>query len=262
MGAKLFDRGSGPPLVVIPGLQGRWEWTRPTLVELARTCRTISYSLAGDIGSGRRFDRSSGFDGHLTQLDAVLDDAGLTRAAICGVSFGGLVALRYAAHRPDRVSALVLVSAPGPRWRPSDRQAKWLASPWISAPLAAASFPLRVWPEIRQALPKRQRLRFSVEQALRCAAAPAIPPLMSRRIDEAAAIDFVADCARVRAPTLVISGEESLDQVVPVRSTRAYATAISGASYVMLERTGHLGLLTQPRKFAGLVSEFVHAHYP
>ena len=257
----MFDSGSGPPLVVIPGLQGRWEWTRPTVLELAKTCRTISYSLSGDIGSGRTIDPELGFDTYVAQLDAVLDGAGLSRSALCGVSFGGLVAVRYAALRPERVSALVLVSAPGPGWNPSERQTRWLASPWISAPIAAISSPLRVWPEIRRALPKHERLRFSVAQTLRCAAAPMIPPLMSRRVREAAAVDFAADCRHVRAPTLVITGEESLDQVVPVRSTRTYVTAIPGTTYVILEGTGHIGLLTQRARFAAVVSEFVHAHH-
>ena len=48
----MFDRGSGPPLIVVPGVQGRWEWMQPALIALSRSCRTISYSLCGDIGSG------------------------------------------------------------------------------------------------------------------------------------------------------------------------------------------------------------------
>jgi pimeloyl-ACP methyl ester carboxylesterase len=233
---------------------------RGTLEELATSCRTISYSLSGDIGSGRRNDPDRGFENYAAQLDEVLDGAGLGCSAVCGVSFGGLVALHYAALRPERVSALVLVSAPGPGWNPSDRQTRWLASPWLSAPLVAMSAPLRMWPEIRSALPGAERLRFSIGQTLRCAAAPMVPPLMSRRVRDAARVDFMADCRRVHAPTLVIAGEESLDQVVPVRSTRAYATAIDGAAFVTLDGTGHLGLLTQPKRFAALVSEFVHAY--
>ena len=27
----MFDRGNGPPVVVVPGLQGRWEWAKPAL---------------------------------------------------------------------------------------------------------------------------------------------------------------------------------------------------------------------------------------
>ena len=37
----MFDRGSGPPVIVIPGVQGRWEWMEPALRVLSTTCRTI-----------------------------------------------------------------------------------------------------------------------------------------------------------------------------------------------------------------------------
>jgi pimeloyl-ACP methyl ester carboxylesterase len=50
-------------------------------------------------------------------IDRMLDRAGERRAAIVGVSFGGLIATRYAARRAGRVSALsVLVSTPPPRF--------------------------------------------------------------------------------------------------------------------------------------------------
>ena len=47
----MMDEGTGPPVIVIPGIQGRWEWMRPALRALVPTCRTISYSLAGDAGA-------------------------------------------------------------------------------------------------------------------------------------------------------------------------------------------------------------------
>ena len=92
-------------------------------------------------------------------------------------------------------------------------------------------------------------------------AAPIVPPLMASRIRCAAAIDFQKDSADVRAATLVLTGEESLDRVVPVTSTRAYASLIPGAEYMVLSGTGHIGVLTQPGKFADIVTGFVHAHH-
>ena len=257
----MFDRGRGPALVVVQGVHGRWEWMKPALLQLARSCRTISYSLPGDFGSGERPDVDQGFDMYLNQLDAVLDRAGVTQVALCGVSFGGCVALRYAATRPDRVTSLVLVSSPAPGWKPNPQQARWLASPWMSAPAFVATSPLRVWPEVRAALPSwSARLGFFVRQGLRSARAPMIPSLMAERISLAQQIDFAADCARIRVPTLVLTGEEPLDRVVPVAITRSFCTLIPGAELNVLERTGHLGVLTQPSRFADAVGQFVHAH--
>jgi pimeloyl-ACP methyl ester carboxylesterase len=257
----MFDRGEGPALVVVQGLHGRWEWMKPALIALAEGCRTISYSLRGDIGSGERLDPEQGFDNYLRQLDAILDRAGLARVALCGVSFGGFVALRYAATRPDRVTSLVLASSPAPGWKPNAQQARWLAKPWMSTPAFVATAPMRVWPEVRAAFPTwSSRLGFFVRQGLRSALAPMIPSLMAERISLAQQTDFAPDCSRIRVPTLVLTGEEPLDRVVPVSSTRSFCTLIPGAESGVLERTGHLGAMTQPSRFADVVGKFVHAH--
>ena len=263
-GARVvFDQGNGPALVVVQGLHGRWEWTRPALRQLSARCRTISYSLCGDIGSQRRIDGSIGFDNYVEQLDDILNRAGLQRAAICGVSFGGFVAVHYAALRRERVSALILASAPGPGFQPNSQQARWLARPWVSTPGFVVSAPLRLWPELTASFPAvGRRIGFLVRQGVRCATAPMLPPLMSSRIRTAAAVDFEADCRLIEIPTLVVTGEEGLDRVVPVASTRRYTSLIAGAQHKTLARTGHMGVLTQPAEFADIVSEFVHAHHP
>lgn len=259
----MFDQGSGLPLVVVPGVQGRWEWMTPALRELAKRCRTVSYSLCGDFGSGTKPDPSLGFESYLRQLDTVLDRAGVARAAICGVSYGGFIALRYAATRPERVSALILVSAPAPGWVPSARQRRYVARPWLSAPAFALNAPVRLWPEIHAAFPRwLNRVSFLISHGARAVAAPMIPRLMAERVTLQQGIDFSGDCTRVKAPVLVVTGEPPLDGVVPVEVTRSYTSLIPGARCAVIERTGHIGMLTKARQFAELTGEFVkqHAH--
>jgi pimeloyl-ACP methyl ester carboxylesterase len=201
-----------------------------------------------------------GFENYLRQLDSVMDEAGVERAAICGVSYGGLVALRYAATRPERVSALILVSSPAPGWTPTAQQQRWIARPWISTLPFVATSPGRLLPEIAAALPRwRDRVAFSARHVLRITAAPIKPPLMASRITWTQQMDFAPDCARVKAPTLVITGEERLDRVVPAAVTRRYATLVADARHETIERSGHIGLLTRPERFASLVCEFVEA---
>jgi pimeloyl-ACP methyl ester carboxylesterase len=259
---RIFDRGHGPAVVMIQGLHGRWEWTKPALEELSKRCRTISYSLCGDIGAGAsRPDPSQGFDSYVQQLETVLDRAGVRDASICGVSFGGLVALRFAATRPERVRSLIIASSPAPGWKPNARQTRWLSRPWTSTPEFVVSAPWRIWPEVQSALPTLgARLGFFVLQGVRAASAPMIPSLMAERIHQSQQLDFAADCSHIRVPTLVVTGEEGLDRVVPVSSTRTFCSLISGAECEVLERTGHLGVLTKPSRFAELVGNFVHAH--
>lgn len=246
---KIFDEGGGPPIVVIPGVQGRWEWMRPALRALSAHCRVISYSLAA----------AKTFDELIAQVDGVLDRCGAPTAAICGVSFGGLVATKYAAVRAERTAALVVVSAPAPEWTPSPVQARYLASPWRSTPAFLASSPGRMWPEIAAAIDGwPSRLGFCVEHMARIAAAPIVPAQMAARMTLHPGAGMCADCARIHARTLVVTGEPALDHVVPVDSTRQFVGLIDGARYVMMERTGHLGLVTQPERFARIVGDFVN----
>ena len=44
----MIDRGNGTPIVLIPGLQGRWEWMRPAVDALARHHRVITFSLCDE----------------------------------------------------------------------------------------------------------------------------------------------------------------------------------------------------------------------
>jgi 3-oxoadipate enol-lactonase len=257
----MFDQGSGPAVVVVPGVQGRWEWMEPALQALRSDCRVVAYSLCGDAGSGMTPDPARGFDNYLQQLDGVLDRAGLMRAALCGVSYGGFVALRYAAMRPERVSSLILVSAPAPGWTPSARQRWYLSRPRLSWPVFVIAAPLRIWPEIVSALPSwRARLRFAIVHGMRVLMAPMVPSLAAGRVAAQQAEDFGADAARVKAPTLLITGEDDLDQVVPPAASRRYLAMIAGARYHKLDGTGHIGMLTRPQRFARIVSSFVHAH--
>ena len=106
---QIIERGSGDPVVLIPGLQGRWEYVRPAVDALGAYFRVLTFSLADEPSAGASFDRAPGIDGYARQVEAVMSDRGIDRAAICGVSFGGLVALRAVARTPARAGALVLV---------------------------------------------------------------------------------------------------------------------------------------------------------
>jgi pimeloyl-ACP methyl ester carboxylesterase len=256
----VIDLGQGDPIVLVPGVQGRWEWMAPAVRAVSRSARAISYSLAGDPGSGRIVNPRLGFETFTRQLGALLDRLGLERASMCGVSLGGLIALHYAAGHPQRVSALVLVSAPGPSWRPDRRSSRYMRHPLPLAPMFIARSPLRMWPEIAAAHGSlAARLRFSATHVARILAAPMSPKRMAERVRFAGHVDLLADCAQLQAPTLVVTGEPALDRVVPVESTREYLQRIPGSRGVVLERTGHIGLVTRPDRFAAIVTEFVRS---
>lgn len=246
----MIDVGSGPPLVLIPGIQGRWEWMKPAIDALAKDWRVIACSLPSEVHD---------FESFVAHIDNVLDAAGIRTAVLCGVSFGGFIALRYAARRPDRVRALILVSAPGPRWKPKPKLVRYMDWPTLSSPLFFLGSVGRFWPELRVTYPDlRSRLGFCAATIARIVAAPAVPSRMSRRARLAAAERFETDCARISAPTLVVTGERDLDRVIRQDDTLDYMPLIPGACFHLFEKTGHLGIVSAPAEFAAIVSRFVN----
>ena len=257
-GMKIVERGHGEPLVVVPGLQGRWEYVRAAVDSLAAHFRVITFSLCDEPSSGWRIDPSRGVDGFADQVGAALDDRGLDRAAICGISFGGLIALRYAARTPARMRGLVLVSAPGPGWHLKPRHEMYARLPWLFGPIFLAESPLRLRREILAAYPDmRGRLGFLRDQIRTVAEAPLSASRMAARARLIASHDRMADCRAISCPTLVVHGDPALDHVVDAGGTREYGTRISGAELVTLEHTGHLGSITRPREFSAIVRRFL-----
>ncbi len=252
----MVDVGAGTPLVLIPGIQGRWEWMAPAVEVLAREYRVLTASLPGEPGAPS-FGADADFDLFVRQLDDVLDRSGVRSAIVCGISFGGLIALRYAARRSDRVRGLILVSTPGPHWRLNPSQRLYARWPLLASPIFAAGAARRGWRELRTLYPSaRARLNACLNAGWPVLKAPAMPRRMSRRACLAERQNFEADCARVTAPTLVVTGERELDRVVPCDDTMTYLTLIPGSSFQLFERTGHLGTVLAPDRFAAIVSRF------
>jgi pimeloyl-ACP methyl ester carboxylesterase len=257
---NIIDRGDGTPVVLIPGIQGRWEWMKPAVDALAERCRVITFSLADEPSSGGRFDEHHGFQCYVDQVREALDTAGIRKAAICGVSYGGLIAAAFATRHPDRASSIVLVSALPPSWKPNGRVRFYLRAPRLLAPLFMLAS-LRMYREIAAA---GTGIARSVSAAVGIGWLSVThmfsPGRMARRVHLLESLDLNGELARVAArlatPALVITGEPTLDRVVPVTATHDYLRLWPHASAATISRTGHLGSMTRPVEFARLVASF------
>jgi pimeloyl-ACP methyl ester carboxylesterase len=107
------DEGTGPAVLLVHGTQGDlndWNAWTAALKGRYRVIRLDlpAFGLTGPVPNG-----NYSIDRMLSLVDALMDTVGVDRFAIAGVSFGGLVAFRYAATRTDRVTALVLANSAG-----------------------------------------------------------------------------------------------------------------------------------------------------
>ena len=246
----MIDKGhvDTDPLVLIPGIQGRWEWMAPTIEALAQRHRVLTFLARR--GERRRIRvRRAGS----RLIDRLIDRAAERRATrdrrvVRRVDRG---AVRRAASRSRRgaragVDAVAAVAA-----RLGSRQS---ASKYPRADAAAvrdARMPRALAPEMfaaRARWPSRAAARRSSTRGARLA----VSALAAADGDVGARLDgdrHRQRLPRVTAPTLVITGEP-LDRVVPVESTLEYLELIPGARHVVLPGTGHIGLSSKPREFA------------
>jgi pimeloyl-ACP methyl ester carboxylesterase len=253
----IVTRGTGFPVAVIPGIQGRWEWMAPTIDALTAGHRVITFSLT-DLRPDRR--AGSTFLEWMRPIDQALDQAHERQVSLIGVSFGGLIAACYAARRPERIKSLILVSTPAPVWQPRPGDEFCLRFPRLAFPYFGVRALRRLLPEIHHARDSwPQRMQLAAEYFRRGFSAPFAPMHAAHWVREWKTCDITNDCARITAPTLVMTGESRLEHVVPIERTLQYTQLIAGAEHVVLPGTGHLGVITKPHRFAEIAGQFIYA---
>jgi 3-oxoadipate enol-lactonase len=196
---------------------------------------------------------------HARDLIATLQEHGLERVALVGVSLGGRVALEVALARPELVSALVLVAPglPGHEWTQALRDA-WAEE---EAAFEAGDLDAAVEASLRTWVDGPGRRPEDVEPAVRSRVAE-----MQRRAYElGAAVEedeeelLVEDLAQrlgeIRVPTLVLVGEE--DQPDMHRIAERLAREIPGARRATIAGTAHVPSMERPREFDELVLPFL-----
>ena len=114
-GVDLFTRQAGTgrePLVVVlhggPGAQH--DYLLPQYDRLARARTLFYYDQRGGGKSPVPRDTPVGWREHVADLEALRAHLKIDRLALCGYSWGGLLAVLYLLEHPERVARLALVS--------------------------------------------------------------------------------------------------------------------------------------------------------
>lgn len=104
------EYGAGKPLVLLHGFGGCTRNWHPFVAELSKRYRLIVVDLRGhgySTNPGNRFTHREAADDVLMLLDRL----GIERFQAMGISSGGMALLHMATSRPERIEAMVLISA-------------------------------------------------------------------------------------------------------------------------------------------------------
>jgi pimeloyl-ACP methyl ester carboxylesterase len=247
--AEYREWGDGPPLVIIPGLAGSFGLLGPLARSLAKDFRVISYHLRGEDDCFALRGRF-GLQDLVEDLAEFLDWHCLERPALLGVSFGGVLALEFAARSPSRLGALVLQGV-GARFERSLLQ--------VVASLVLTRYPLPSNnPFVNQffnlLFGSRQKpgplFEFVTRQCWQTDQS-----IMAHRFRLVEQFDMTDRLQQVHTPTLILAGDR--DVLVSEQSLRALSSGIPNAQPIRLRGCGHLAFITQPQRVAEEVRRFL-----
>jgi pimeloyl-ACP methyl ester carboxylesterase len=269
---QLAYREAGPPdapvVLLLHGLASDSEtWDRALECIAAQGLRAIAVDLVGHGESDKPTTVQYLLEDFVVSLRDFLDVLGVEKAALCGHSFGGAIAMSFATRERSRISHLVLVSAGG-----LGRE--------VHAMLRAASF--RFAPAILRAATSPQLRRIYRRPALHRALGLSPDNLTNlrragRALGSAAGqAAFFASLRGVIEPggqrgsfletgTLpldlpVLLVWSSRDGVIPVAHARAAHEALPASELVIFEQGRHEPHRSNAAEFGERLAKFVVSH--
>ncbi|HUV03680.1 MAG TPA: alpha/beta hydrolase [Armatimonadota bacterium] len=252
------ESGTGVPVVFIPGITESKEAFAFQLCGLGDSYRVISY----DVHRGLKRSADYTLDLLVNDLRMLLDALKVDSAAICGHSFGGLIAMQFAVQFPERTKALVLVSAfpTSPELR-QDRLLGWISSaghPFHKS--LGTSFKVH----ISRLLGRRtsgalaMRDQVSAVRGIAAQAAKVSRATVNQRMRIIQKTDLRPALSQIQAPTLVVVGAG--DRSLFLSSAQELYESIPEASLEVIESGAHFCFLTRHDRFNTAVDEFLTEH--
>jgi (E)-2-((N-methylformamido)methylene)succinate hydrolase len=247
--AHYVIEGAGPPILLIHGVGaqlGNWDGVAAVL---ARMFKVVRYDLRGH-GKSSKVAGPYSLDLFAGDAVALLEHLDIARAHVAGHSLGGMIAITLVARHPERVDRLAVLSAAAGRTEEERRKVierialiaegipgdhfKNSLSRWFTDEFRAAN------PELMEEYAARNK-----ENDPACyAAAYAV----------LATGEVAPELPRVRAPTLIVTGEHDLGS--NPRMAAFMHAGITHSELRILPRLRHSILIEAPLLVAGQLERF------
>lgn len=226
-----------------------WQLQIPVLVE--KGWRVIAPDTPGFgqstyAGGGVNFSKTARY------FAALLENQGVSSAAIIGISMGGVQALQLALDFPTLAERLVLVNTFASLEKTSPRFLPYYVWRFIlvhtlGLPAQARVVAKRIFPQ-----PEQQILReMLIEQILQ-----ANPACYRATLRALGRFDVTSRLGEIKCPALIITGGS--DTTVATSSQARLAQGIPGARQVIIPEAGHAVSVEEPDKFNSILVEFLN----
>lgn len=230
-----------PPVVLIHGAGGDHSTWPPEIRRLAGA-NVFTLDLPGH-GKSKGLGRQSVAD-YTDSVVVFLNAVGLSRAVFVGHALGGAIALTLAIDHPERVTGIGLIST-GPRLP--------IASSVLENAANPSTFILAVQ-SLQELMHIPQSEKYLKAQTFRHLSSIR-PTLFQGDLRACDQFNVTAQLDAIRTPVLVLCGTD--DQLTPRHYSESMAGQIPGSALQTIDGSGHLVMLEQPRRVAGLLRVFL-----
>lgn len=255
-GPELRER---PTVVLLHGGPGGYDhsYFKPHFARLASTAQVVYLDQRGHGGSARDDPASWSFEVCADDLRAFCETIGIVRPVVYGHSFGGMVAMIYAARHPGHAGGLVLQSTIG-RWD-MERLVEGFREAGGDEVAEIAGRAYGGGPPVTDEEWERCRVLFGPTVLGEDARARIIrnPELGARGAALMRELDVLDQLKHVDCPTLVSVGD--LDFVTPPAAARELVDALppGTARLEVVAGAGHFPWLDVPDRYWPVLTEFV-----
>jgi pimeloyl-ACP methyl ester carboxylesterase len=252
---EYYVEGSGPPLLMIMGFSGQASsWSERFLELLRPHFQIVRFS---NRGTGLTDKPQVEYSAPMMADDAVglLQELGIGKAHVLGISMGGMIAQELVLNHPERVRGLVL-GCTTPGWSKGVPPSQEIMALLMPTPGVSLEEQFRnAWPAI--VTPQFvEREREFLEEMLRVGLENVTP--MNTMIRQAAAIqafDAYDRLPQIQAPTCVIHGDKDL--LVPPQNGDILRERIPGSILRTVSGAGHMFFWEKPKESAQAIVEFL-----
>jgi proline iminopeptidase len=256
--------GNATPVIVAnggPGLSHIYMLQNDVWTRLSRRRQIVFYDQRGT-GKSKHVkpDAAWGMDAQVTDMEAVRAKFGFQKFDLVGDSYGGLLAMAYAAAHPEHIEKLILSDSAAPAWKDIVRVLPDVF-PDVLEQIAAREKNSAGSPNAADQRIRDHFLMLFYSEANRDAYLAGVKdlesvPQVSTAVQKATkTLDLTQELPKFKFPTMVITGRYDMN-VTPLTAWNIYK-AIPGAKFVVFEKSGHLPSYEEPDKYVRVVEEFL-----
>jgi pimeloyl-ACP methyl ester carboxylesterase len=228
----------------------------PQIACFARTHRVVTFDQRGGGESDHPVPTAGKSDPYTIDtfaedLRGVLDDLGIRRARILGLSMGGATALRFATRWPERVEGLVLASTMASRLPEQIIERAREVERVLDRSGLREAFRFYFNGPLFKGVTRSSRYEAQVEAWAACATPHGFGGSYRVTIDRPSMIE---ELDRIHAPTLILVGERD---TLYLEEAERMARRIRGARKLIMKGVGHAMSVEAPQAFADEVTRFL-----